>query len=469
MQAENKMATVPVKRLLLGMGTPMILSMMLQAVYNIVDTAFVSNMATGADDAMNALTLVFPMQMLMVAIAIGTGVGVNALAARSLGQGNREKASRTAGNAFFLSGVMFLLFALFGVFGVHPYVQSQAAQGTTALTLSMAEEYLRICCVMSFGIVFFSIFEKLLQATGRSLFSTIAQISGAVTNIILDPIMIYGLLGCPQMGVRGAAWSTVIGQIVSMLVGLCLHFAVNKDFAAGLRFCKPDLTLIREIYQIGLPAIIAQALMSLMTYGLNIILGGISVAMQTAYGTYYKVQQFILFAAFGLRDAITPIIAFNFGSSSRERIRDGIKYGILFTEVIMAAGLLLIELFAKPFSGLFGVSDATQVLFISAMHVVSLSFVFAGANIAFQGIYQALDGGMESLVISLARQLVIVFPLVLLFAHIAKANPSLTWLVWLAFSITEFVTMLLGIVLLKRMYRRKVAASPDVSQQPVTA
>lgn len=459
MQENNKMASAPVGKLMLGMGTPMILSMMLQAVYNIVDTAFVSNMKTGADEAMNALTLVFPMQMLMVAVAIGTGVGVNALTARCLGQNDRARASRAAGNAFFLGAVMFILFAIFGFVGVRPYVASQATAETTPLTLEMAAEYLRICCVMSFGIVYFSISEKLLQATGRSLYSTIAQISGAVTNMVLDPVLIYGLLGCPELGVRGAAWATVIGQIVSMGVGLYFHFTKNREITVRLSDCKPDLSVIGSIYTIGLPAIIAQALMSLMTYGLNIILGGVSVAMQSAYGMYFKIQQFILFAAFGLRDAITPIVAFAYGMRANDRIRGGMKYGLVFTEIIMAAGLVLIEAFAVPFSGLFGVSEQTNVLLVSAMHVVSLSFVFAGANIAFQGIYQALGGGIESLVISLLRQLVLVFPLVLLFTNLAKTNPSLTWLIWLSFPITELATMLVGIVLLGRLYRNRTAAA----------
>ena len=451
------MAVVPVPKLMLGMGTPMILSMMLQAVYNIVDSAFVSNMKNGADEAMNALTLVFPMQMLMVAVGIGTGVGMNALIARCLGQNNKEKASRTAGNAFFLAGVIYLVFLLFGCFGVTPYVSSQAAAETGHITIDMAVDYLRICCVLSFGIVFFSIAEKLLQATGRSLYSTIAQIAGAVTNMILDPIMIYGLLGCPKMAVQGAAYATVIGQIVSCVLAITFHFCKNQEIENGLRFCKPDISIIKEIYVIGLPAIIAQALMSLMTYGLNVILVRISTSMQTAYGLYYKIQQFILFAAFGLRDAITPIVAFSNGLGNKNRIREGIKYGIVFTEFIMFAGLLLIEVFAVPFSGIFGVDGDTLKLFISAMRIISISFIFAGANIAFQGIYQALDGGMESLVISLCRQLILVFPPVLLFTHMAIRNTDAAWFVWTAFPIAECLTMLIGIILLKRLYRNKIS------------
>ncbi len=456
-QNQNKMAVMPVPKLLLNMGMPMILSMVLQAVYNIVDSAFVSNMKDTGTDAANALTLVFPAQMLMVAFGIGTGVGMNALVSKCLGQKNSEKAGKAAGNAFFLAGVMFLLFVLFGLFGVKPYVMSQISAETSAVTVEMAVSYLRICCICSFGIVLFSIAEKLLQAAGNSLYSTIAQIAGAVVNIILDPILIYGWLGCPELGVQGAALATVIGQVVSAGLGIFFHFRINKEIPNSVSCLKPDMQIIREIYQIGLPAIIAQALMSFMTYGLNLILVRISVPMQTAYGMYYKIQQFVLFAAFGLRDAITPIIAFNHGSGNKSRIRDGIKYGILDTGVIMLAGTLAAELSASAFAHLFSMSGNTEKLFLSAMHVISLSFVFAGANIAFQGIYQALDGGIESLVISLLRQFIIIFPFILLFVHLAQQNPERAWLVWGAFPITEAITAVIGWILLKRIYRKRTA------------
>ena len=456
-QTENKMAVMPVPKLLRNMGTPMILSMVLQAVYNIVDSAFVSNMKETGADAANALTLVFPAQMLMVAFGIGTGVGMNALVSKCLGRKDSEKAGKTAGNAFFLAGVMFVLFVLFGIFGVRPYVLSQASAETSALTLEMSVSYLRICCICSFGIVLFSIAEKLLQAVGNSLYSTIAQIAGAVVNMILDPIMIYGLLGCPELGVKGAATATVIGQIVSAGLGIFFHFQMNKQIKNSVLYLKPDLQIIREIYQIGLPAIIAQALMSFMTYGLNIILVKISVPMQTAYGMYYKIQQFVLFMAFGLRDAITPVIAFSHGAGNKNRIRDGVKFGLLYTGILMLAGTFMAELSAGAFAHLFSMDGETAELFISAMHLISLSFLFAGINIALQGIYQALDGGIESLVISLLRQLVIIFPFILLFAHIAKQNSGRTWLVWTAFLIAEFSTAIVGMFLLKRIYKNKVA------------
>lgn len=454
----NKMGTMPVNKLMLSMGIPIILSMVLQAVYNIVDSAFVSNMREGGEAALNALTLAFPIQMLMVAIGIGTGVGTNALLAKCLGQGDREKASRVAGNAVFLAIIIYIVFLIFGIFGVRPYIASQTKN---TQILEMAVDYLRICCVVSVGIVFFPIFEKLLQATGRSLYSTIAQIVGAVINIILDPIMIYGLLGLPEYGVKGAAYATVIGQIASFLVALLFHLKLDKEISNGVKYMKPSAKMIGEIYTIGLPAIIAQALMSVMTYGLNIIFGKIDESVVTAYGLYYKIQQFILFAAFGLRDAITPIVSFNHGMRSKSRIRDGIKYGMIYTLVIMVAGLLILEIFAEPFSAVFGLSGQTQELCIGAMRIVSLSFIFAGANIAFQGVFQALDSGMESLVISVCRQFIFVLPVAWGFSQLAKESMDYMWLVWSTFLIAETISVIIACILMRRINKNKISVLED--------
>ena len=455
---KNKLGSMKVNKLLLTMGLPIILSMMLQAVYNIVDSAFVSNMPQNGELALNALTLAFPVQMLMVAIGIGTGVGTNALLAMSLGQGDREKASRVAGNALFLAAVIYVVFLLFGIFGVNIYAHSQTAN---PVIREMTVTYLRICCTLSMGIVFFSIFEKLLQATGHSGCSTIAQITGAVMNIVLDPILIYGLCGLPAMGVSGAAYATVIGQITSAVLGLVFHLWKNTDVKCGLRYLKPVGGIIRGIYAIGLPAIIAQALMSFMTYGMNIILGSISENVVTAYGLYYKVQQFILFAAFGLRDAITPVISFNYGMGSKNRVKEGIRYGLLYTVVIMLIGMLGIELLATPLSAVFGLSGETQSICISAMRIISLSFLFAGINVAFQGIFQALEGGMESLVISILRQFVLVLPVAWGFAQLAKQNPEFLWTVWLTFLIAEGLSALVACGFMKRLNRRVIAGLKD--------
>ena len=391
----DKMEVMPVKRLMLSMGIPMVLSMVLQAVYNIVDSAFVSNMKENGEAALNALTLAFPLQMLMVAVGIGTGVGANALLSKSLGQGDRERASRVAGNACFLALVITAVFVLFGIFGVRPYTNSQTSN------------------------------PQITEMTGKSLYSTIAQIAGAVINMVLDPVLIYGWLGCPALGVRGAAVATVLGQVASFALALFFHLRVNRSISNRFSYWKPSGRTIRAIYAIGLPAIVAQALMSVMTYGLNLILGGISESMVTAYGLYYKVQQFVLFAAFGLRDAMTPIISFSHGKQNRSRIQEGIRWGMCFTLLVMLVGFLLLELLAAPFSAMFGLSGETRGLCISAMRIISTSFVFAGANIAFQGIFQALDGGLESLIVSLCRQAIFVFPFALAFAALAKANADI--------------------------------------------
>jgi putative MATE family efflux protein len=457
-QTTNKLGTEKISRLMLSMGIPMILSMMLQAVYNIVDSAFVSKMPVNGELGLNALTLAFPVQMLMVAIGIGTGVGTNALLSKSIGQRDYEKASRVSGNALFLSVIIYLIFLLFGLLGVPAYASSQ----TSNLEIrSMVITYLRICCCASMGIVFFSIFEKLLQATGHSVYSTIAQVSGAVINIVLDPVLIYGWLGLPAMGISGAAYATVIGQIVSAMLGLIFHLKQNTEISNARRYFKPDLRVIKGIYSIGLPAIIAQALMSVMTYGMNIILVGISESAVTAYGLYYKIQQFILFAAFGLRDAITPIISFNHGMRSRQRVKEGIHYGLLYTVIIMLAGLILIEMFAVPFSAVFGLSGETQELCISAMRIISISFIFAGINIAYQGIFQALDGGLESLIISVLRQFVFVLPVAWGFAYLAKEDSSRIWLVWTTFIIAEVLSCGIATIFMKKIDRKVVSELED--------
>ena len=401
MAESNKMKDMQVNKLMIRMGIPMILSMALQAVYNIVDSAFVGNMKVGSEAALNALTLVFPVQMLMVAAAIGTGVGTNALLARTLGQENPQKAAKVAGNSLFLGVIIYAVCLLFGVFGVKAYISSQTGDPQV---ISMGISYLRICCVLSFGIIFFSLFEKLLQATGRSLYSTIGQVAGAVVNIILDPIMIYGIGPVPEMGVEGAAYATVIGQIASAVLLFIFHKKFNKEFEQGL---------------------------------------------------FYKVQQFVLFMAFGLRDAITPIIAFAYGRGNKKRINDGIKYGVIYTIALMIFGILVTEIFPGTFARLFNAGESREY-FIQAMRIISISFLFAGINVAYQGIYQALNGGLESLVISLLRQLVIILPLAGVFSIFVRNGQMGVSLIWWAFPITEILSCLVGYVLLKRLRRNKV-------------
>lgn len=445
------MKEMPVKKLMLQMGVPMILSMALQAVYNIVDSAFVGNMSVGSEAALNALTLVFPVQMLMVAVGVGTGVGTNALLAMTLGQRNQKKAAKIAGNSLFLGVVIYVVCLLFGICGVKTYISSQTVEPEV---IAMGNDYLRICCILSMGIIFFSILEKLLQATGRSLYSTIGQITGAVINIILDPIMIYGLGPVPEMGVRGAAYATVIGQMASAVLLLVFHLKLNREFAHGMKYLKPEGRIIKEIYAIGLPAIIAQALMSLMVYVMNLILK-FSPSAQTAYGLFYKVQQFVLFLAFGLRDAITPIVAFAYGMGEKKRIRDGIRYGLIYTAALMIFGTLITEGFPGAFATLFNAGQSREA-FIGAMRVISVSFIFAGINVAYQGIYQALESGIESLVISLLRQFLLILPIAGIFSAFVRNGQAEVTLIWWAFPITEVLACLVGYGFLKKIQKKKV-------------
>ena len=443
----NKMGTEAVPKVMLSMGIPIILSMVLQACYNIVDSMFVAripdsgNITNMGEYAVNALTLAFPVQMLIVAFGIGTGVGVNALLAKSLGQRDEEKVARTAGNGVTLALIIYIVFLLFGLFGVKAYIGSQT---NDEVVLGMGISYLSICSVVSFGIVLFSIYEKLLQSTGKTIYSTIAQVSGAVVNIVLDPVMIFGYFGLPEMGIRGAAYATVIGQVVSMLIAMYFHYRKNTEVKSGMQYLKPDKGIVKEIYVIGLPAIIMQALMSFMTYGVNLIFGTVSQAAVTAYGIFYKIQQFIFFAGFGLRDAITPIVSFNYGMGDKNRVKQGIFYGILYTEIIMLIGTIGLEVFASPLIGLFAMSEETEALCVLAARIIAAGFLFAGRNIAVQGVFQALGCGLNSLIVSLLRLCVVVLPLAWLFTKLENA----TYMIWWAFPIAELVALAVAATLM---------------------
>ena len=445
----NKMGTEPIQRIMLSMGIPMILSMVLQACYNIVDSLFVARMHDTSEIvhmgeyAVNALTLAFPVQMLVVAFGIGTGVGVNALLAKYLGQNDKDKVARVAGNGVFLSLIIYACFLLFGIFGIKIYLRSQTAD---PVILDMGTRYLRICTCLSFGMVLFAIYEKLLQSTGKTVYSTIAQIAGAVTNIVLDPILIFGYLGLPEMGIEGAAYATVIGQVVSMALAMIFHYGKNKEVRSGWKYLRLEGRMVKEIYIVGLPAIIMQALMSFMTYGVNIIFGMVSASAVTAYGIFYKIQQFLFFAAFGLRDAITPIVSFNYGMGDKKRVKQGIKYGILYTEIIMAAGIVFLEIFAEPFIGVFGLTEETSHLCVLATRIIAGGFLFAGANIALQGVFHALRCGGSSLITSLLRLCVVVLPLAWLFSTFENAS----FLIWFAFPVAEAVAFAAALILMAK-------------------
>lgn len=449
-QITNKMGIEPVGSLILKMGIPMILSMMLQAFYNIVDSYFVSSMEGVGDAAVNALTLAFPIQALMVALAIGTGVGVNSLLSKFLGMGDRKTASRIAGNAVFLSVCTYILFLIFGLFFVDAYISSQTSD---PIIQEMGCSYLKICTVLSFGSVIYMIYEKLLQGTGKTVLSTIAQVSGAITNIILDPIMIFGMFGCPALGIAGAAYATVIGQVVSLVLGMIFHHTKNKEIETKAEYLVPDKEIITAIYRVGIPAIIMQALMSVMTYCVNIIFVRVSGSVVTAYGIYFKIQQFVFFAAFGLNNAIIPIVAFNYGMRDRARISKAIRCGLLYNAIIMLAGAVLLQVFGKQIIGLFDVSTEVKELSIQAVRIVTLGYILVGANVIFQGIFQALGEGIKSLVISAIRLIIVVLPLAYFFTTLPNAQN----IVWAAFPIAEACGLVVSILFMSRVSKNKLS------------
>lgn len=449
-QITNKMGIEPVGSLILKMGIPMILSMMLQAFYNIVDSYFVSSMSGVGDAAVNALTLAFPIQALMVAMGIGTGVGVNSLLSKYLGMGDRERASRIAGNAIFLGICTYIIFLIFGLFFVNIYISSQTAD---PVIRDMGCSYLKICTVLSFGSVIYMIYEKLLQGTGKTVLSTIAQVSGAITNIILDPIMIFGMFGCPAMGIEGAAIATVIGQVVSLIMGMIFHHTKNKEIETKSEYLIPNKAIIAAIYRVGIPAIIMQALMSVMTYCINIIFVRISGSVVTAYGIYFKIQQFVFFAAFGLNNAIIPIVAFNYGMRDKTRIKKAIRCGLLYNAAIMLAGAILLQIFGRQIIGIFDVSEEVKNLSIQAVRIITFGYIFVGANVIFQGVFQALGEGIKSLVISAIRLIIVVIPM----AYFLTTLPGAENIVWAAFPIAEVCGLIVSLIFMSGVSKNKIS------------
>lgn len=448
---ENKMGVMPMPKLMLSMGLPMIISMIVQAFYNIVDSYFVSRITDDTIEnmgeyAVNALTLAYPVQLLIIAVGVGTGVGINALLSRSLGEKDLERAGKIAGNAIFIGLCTYVVFMLFGLFGTDAFLRTQTKD---SLALKLGGEYLGICCVLSFGAVGSMIFEKLLQATGKTIHSTAAQLAGAIANIVLDPVLIFGLGPFPELGVKGAAYATVIGQILTMVIGGVLHFACNKEIPNGIKYFRPEGRIISSIYKIGIPAIIIQALMSVMTYGLNVILYRIGQSAVTAYGIYYKIQQFVFFASFGMNNTIIPVVSYNYGKGDKSRVRDGIKYGMLYTLILMLLGAVGLQLFAGQICQVFSLSADTELFATYAIRIVTLGYLFAGANIAYQGIFQALDHGISSLVLSLIRLIVIPLPVAYLLTFASSAGKT----VWAAIPLGELVGTITALVIMGKISR----------------
>lgn len=454
---ENKMGIVPVPKLIVSMGAPMMLSMIVQALYNVVDSLFVSYIpdtdliVNAGDKAVNALTLAFPIQMLIMAVCVGTGVGVNAALSKSLGRGDGETVSRVAGNAIFLAVCYYLIALLFGIFGTEPYILTQTNDPVVA---EYACSYLGIVTICSFGSIWYMCFEKLMQATGKTTAAMAAQLIGSLSNIVLDPILIFGLFGLPAMGVTGAAIATVIGQFLSFLAALVLYFCKNTEVNNRLTSLKPDRAILGQIYSVGAPAIVMQALTSVMTYGMNLILGSISSTAVTAYGVYYKLQNFIFMPAFGLNNASLPIISYNYGAMRRERIRTAIWSGLVAVSVIMLLGIVLLRCLATSIVGCFSLSEETAQLCVKALGIITWGFLFAGANIILQGVCQGLGNGLYSLCISLMRMIIAPLPLAALLSKL----PSAADVVWWCFPAAETLACLVAVLLAIRIYRKRIAA-----------
>ncbi|MCM1167333.1 MAG: MATE family efflux transporter [Lachnospiraceae bacterium] len=446
-EKQNKMGTLHEGKLLISMGIPLMLSMLVTALYNIVDTFFVSQIEGTGDAAANALSLAFPIQMLMTALNVGTGVGIGASLSRALGCGDRERVGKTAGNGMFLYTVYYFVMLVFGLFAAKPFI---ALFSDDPDVLNFGTVYLGLVTCLSFGNMGEKCFEKLLQATGKTTYSMIGQLTGSVINIVLDPIFIFGYFGIPAMGAAGAAIATVIGQCCAIVITASLHFRKNTEITNRLEYLKPDAEILSGIMKVGAPAILMQALTGFMTLGMNFILKGVSAAAVTAYGVYYKLQNFIFMPAFGLNNACVPIVGYNVGAKRYDRVKNTIKYAIFIVFIIMALGLVLFQCFAPFVVGVFKLSEDISSLCVSALHIISTGFIFAGVNVLLQGVCQALGGGIVSLIISALRLIIGVLPS----AAVLAALPGAENFIWIVFPIAETVSFAVVVVLTLRLYRK---------------
>ena len=447
---ENKMGVMPVNRLLITMALPMMISMLVQALYNIVDSMFVSMIS---ENALTAVSLAFPVQNLMIAIATGTGVGINALLSKSLGEKNFTEANRAANNGVFLAVLSSLAFVIFGLFFTRFFFETQTNIGEI---VDYGTQYLAICSVVSFGIFGQITFERLLQATGKTLLTMCTQTTGAIINLILDPIMIFGLFGFPKMGVAGAAAATVIGQVVAMLFACILNLRKNHELTLKLRGFRPNGGTIRRIYAVGVPSIIMASITSVMTFGMNKILLAFTSTATAVFGVYFKLQSFIFMPVMGLNNGMVPIIAYNYGARNRKRILSTMRLSIYIAVGIMLIGLAVFQLIPDKLLLLFDASEHMLSIGIPALRAISLSFIFAGYCIIVGSIFQALGNGVYSLIISAARQLIVILPVAYIFATVFGLS-----MVWWAIPIAEIVSVILSTLLLKRIYRKVIKPLPD--------
>lgn len=443
---ENKMGVMPVDKLLISMSFPMMMSMLVQALYNIVDSIFVSRIN---EDALTAVSLAFPLQSLMVAIGVGTGVGVNALLSRSLGEREFEKVNKVAANGIFLSFLSYLLFLVIGLVAVNPFYVSQTKD---AEILLYGKEYMTVVCCCSFGMYGQFIFERLLQSTGKTVYSMLTQLAGAVINIILDPILIFGLFGLPAMGVTGAAVATVIGQVCAGLLALYINKKKNTEVKISFRGFRPDKEIIKNIYKVGFPSIVMQSIGSVMTYGLNRILLVFTSTAAAVFGVYFKLQSFVFMPVFGLNNGMVPIVAFNYGARNKERVVKAIKLSIYYAEAIMAVGFLIFQIFPRQLFMLFDASDVMLSLGVPCLRIISISFLFAGFCIICGSAFQALGNGVYSMVVSIARQLFVLLPVAYLLSMLGNVN-----FVWWSFPIAELISVTLSVYFLIRINKKIIS------------
>lgn len=440
---ENKMGIMPVNKLLVTMSLPMVISMIVQALYNIVDSIFVSRLS---EDALTAVSMAFPMQNLMISVAVGTGVGINAMLSRALGEKKFEAANKTAENGIFIEVLGYILFLLIGIFVTKPFFLAQAGAGDIA---NMGIEYTRICLLMSFGIFMQIGFERILQSTGRTIFTMITQSTGAIINIILDPILIFGLFGMPKMGVAGAAIATVTGQICAAILAIIFNLTKNPDVHISFKGFKPQIRFVNNILSVGIPSIIMSSVGSAMTFGMNKILITFSSTAVAVFGVYFKLNSFVFMPVFGLNNGMVPIVSYNYGAQNKKRLTKTIKLAIMYAVCIMFIGIMLFQFIPDVLLRLFDASDHMLEIGIPALRVISLSFAFAGICIVISSSLQALGHGFLSMMISITRQLIILLPSAYILAKFGGIHA-----VWWSFNIAEIASLTLSVLFFKHMYNK---------------
>ena len=448
MYQENKMGHMPVASLLITMSVPMMLSMLVQALYNIVDSVFVAKIG---ESALTAVSLAFPVQNLMIAVGSGTGVGINAVVSKALGEKRHEYANRAANTGIWLAGGSFVVFAAIVMIFGRMFVGGQTANASDPMIAKYSLQYILIIGLFSFGLFFQMIFERLLQSTGKTVCSMISQMAGAVINIVLDPIMIFGLFGFPRLEVAGAALATVTGQMIGAVLGLVMNCRMNKELHIAPFRYRPTIKLVKHIYSVGIPSIVMMAIGSVMNYGMNKILMGFSSTAAAVFGAYFKLQSFIFMPVFGLNNGLIPIIAFNFGAKKPERIVKTIQLSVTYATGIMILGCILFHVLPKTLLGMFSASEVMLEIGIPALKTISLSFLLAGFGITAGSVYQALGHGMLSLVVSALRQLVVLLPCAFLFSRIGGLSS-----VWWAFPVSEVCSFLFSSSLMRYAYRKEI-------------